>query len=118
MPKPEKRPGVAEEQEPDPREHLLKSDLSFEELTRKVLRKKPPKGGWSREENSGEGAEGSLEPRQHPRYHEEEQPGSEHPRHPLPERNRIPPQGQAGAVPVTDGGRRAGYVASFSSRFA
>lgn len=46
-PKPE-RPDVTQEQEPDPREHLLKSDLSFEELTRKVLRKKPPKGGWEK----------------------------------------------------------------------
>jgi hypothetical protein len=53
MSKPEKRPDVAEEQEPDPREHLLKSDLSFEELTQKVLRKKPPKGGWKKEEENG-----------------------------------------------------------------
>jgi hypothetical protein len=50
MRKPERSPSAEGEREPDPREHLLKSDLSFEELTRKVLRKKPPKGGWGREE--------------------------------------------------------------------
>lgn len=47
MPKPEpKRPNVAQGKEPDPRERLLKSDLPFEDLTRKILQKKPPPGGW------------------------------------------------------------------------
>lgn len=48
MPKPEpQRPDVAHEREPDPRERLLKSDLTFEELTRKILNQKPPADGWT-----------------------------------------------------------------------
>ena len=58
MSKPEReRPGRAPENEPDPRERLLKSDLSFEELTRRVLTKKPPAGGWSGEKTDGKAEE-------------------------------------------------------------
>lgn len=55
MPKPEPtRPTEAPESEPDKRERLLKSDLSFEELTRQVLKKKPPAGGWKEGDKKGE----------------------------------------------------------------
>lgn len=50
MQKPDpKRADVAPDPEPDPRERLIKSDLSFEDLTRSILNKKPPPGGWSRD---------------------------------------------------------------------
>ncbi len=49
-PKPDpKCPNEASEWEPDKRERLLKSDLDFEELTRTILNKKPPAGGWKTE---------------------------------------------------------------------
>jgi hypothetical protein len=57
MPKPNqnsKQPGAGQEKEPDPRERLLKSDLSFEDLTRSILNKKPPPGGWTDREGAGE----------------------------------------------------------------
>lgn len=54
--KPEQdRRDVAPDPEPDPRERLLKSDLSFEDLTRSILNKKPPPGGWTDREGAGEG---------------------------------------------------------------
>jgi hypothetical protein len=48
------RPTDAPESEPDPRERLLKSDLSFEELTWMILKKKPSGGGWKEGEKKGE----------------------------------------------------------------
>lgn len=56
VPTPEKEhPAGAPDPEPDPRERLLKSDLSFEDLTRSILSKKPPPGGWTDREGAGEG---------------------------------------------------------------
>lgn len=55
MPKPDpKRADVAPDPEPDPRERLIKSDLSFEDLTRSILNKKPPPGGWTDREGADE----------------------------------------------------------------
>jgi hypothetical protein len=52
--KPESERGAVDDREPDPRERLLKSDLSFEDLTRSILNKKPPPGGWTDREGAGE----------------------------------------------------------------
>lgn len=49
-----KRRDVAHEREPDKRERLLKSGLSFEELTKKVLKKKPPADGWTDQQGEKE----------------------------------------------------------------
>ncbi len=52
--KPETERDTVDGREPDPRERLLKSDLSFEDLTRSILNKKPPPGGWTDREGAEE----------------------------------------------------------------
>lgn len=51
------KPARGRDCEPDPRERLLKSDLSFEDLTRSILNKKPPPGGWNGQHGEGDGPE-------------------------------------------------------------